>query len=264
MPTDAGKKQEKTMNDNLNQILTDTRRTLERLRRRRIIADQTQLRVAVGECMQNLEKCKVSLARNAFQQSKDVRDAMRIGADTEQQKVILRSSAMGYLVADEALLALRTVAGQDDLNRAYDVLDSIIQRIGSTDSGIGESGKVRKDGFGVRHTAAPDVTSQERLTRHKAMVDSFFAELIRTGELETLIAAAREKAYAKSLEELTASASESDAAEPEEPDVVEVEEPDIVELDEPDLAPVPETEKEKPKTPGKMFSKPTLGKSRKG
>lgn len=294
------------MNDSLYKILADISRVLETLqknsrnaKRKKEIMDKTNLQNAIRGCIQNLEKCKISLVRNAYIQAGAVRDDMLKGADTVPQKQILWDSAMGYLIADEAISALRTVAGHDDLNRAYAVMENIIRRVNNDDEeekvpGIGkiglagrirksvdedddgkglEIGKSRKDGFGVKHVLTADLTSKERLQRHEAMVNSFFVELIRTGDLQRLIEEAREKAFSKSLDELYALQETSDVEEIDEPDTAEtIAEPDIAEVDdEPDLAEIDDEPdlaepvvKAKPKSASGMFSKPNLGGSRKG
>lgn len=278
------------MNDSLNKILSDTGKVLENLqkksrhaKRKKEIDSKVELLNTIGECKMNLEKCKVSLMRNAYTQAAAVRECMSNGVDSTAQKQILWDSAIGYLVADEAISALGTISGYDDLNRAYSMMEKIIARIGSSEENnvpdvkkIGLRGVIglanadgknieitgaKRDGFGVRHEFTSEITSGERLNRHEAMVESFFSELIMTGDLKYLVDEARRAAYANSLEELYATQKTAND-EPEVAAIDEIDEAEEIELDEPDIAP---TVKNPPvKRSSRMFSIPTVDDTKKG
>lgn len=275
------------MNESLNKILRDTERTLEKLKkdikhskRKKEIDKKTELLVTVGECVQNLEKCKVNFKRNAYTQAAAVRDNMQKGADSVPQQRILWDSALGYLIADEAISALGTISGYDDLNSAYSMMENILERIGSDDNDrvpdvkkIGLGGviemalsdnmtttKTPKDGFGVRHDITADLTSRDRIIRHEAMVNSFFRELIKTGELEYLVDEARKTAFHDALNKLY----DSNTPKPE-----EIEEPAPAEIDiddgdddEPDI--VTPVSGVRPSASSRMFSLPELDDKKKG
>lgn len=274
------------MNESLNKILRDTERVLEKLqkksrhsKRKKEIDKKTKLLVTVGKCVQNLEKCKVNFKRNAYTQAAAVRDNMQKGADSVPQQRILWDSALGYLIADEAISALGTISGYDDLNSAYSMMENILERIGSDDNDrvpdvkkIGLGGviemalsdnmtatKTPKDGFGVRHDITADLTSRDRIVRHEAMVNSFFRELIKTGELEYLVDEARKTAFHDALDKLY----DSNTPKPE-----EIEEPAPVDIDidtgddEPDI--VTPVSGVRPSASSRMFSLPELDDKKKG
>lgn len=248
------------MNDAVYKIMEDTRSALRSLQRgasrmsaARKEAAKVKLLNTVNGCVGELAKCQSMLERNIFLQAADVREGMEKGFDTAPPEQILWDSAIGYMLADEAIFALGGIAGYDDLNRAYASMEAIIKRITGEESGT-RSNVRKKDGFGVKRDISADIVSQERLEKHEKMLNTFFDDLIRTGNFVDLLTEARKKEYENRMKKI-----EQVRAEPE----ADTDEPEIVDIDAP-VTPEPQKTEEEPDDSAKktkkhgLFSKPEV------
>lgn len=175
-------------------ILNDVKKKLDEIRRNRkfkkAILDReakTKLLVEIAQCNGQLNSCLVTFEYAMVEQVKNIKEGQAGGYDTIANEQILWDSAIGYMLVKDAMFALKTVTSYDSLTNAYKLLNRAIKQISGaknktlkrtvSDSGI--------DTYGY-------LNSEDIIKEKEELLDSFFEELKKTGDIEACIKNARD------------------------------------------------------------------------
>ena len=145
-----------------------------------------QLQYDLGLCRAKLERCKKQFNQTIREQSRHIEKGRSEGLDVQVQEQILKDAALGYLLVRDAIFALQSVNNYDTVEHAYDLLDAAVRQM------TGKREKKRNWGF--RRDKERDsygyLTSAATLKEKETMLDGFFEELKKTGDIEACLAAA--------------------------------------------------------------------------
>lgn len=140
-------------------------------------------------CAGDLGVCKSSYERAVRRQSQEIREGMQKGYPVAVQKTLLMDAAIGYMLVEDALFVLQSVATYDSITDAYALLDMAAKTI------TGEKVKQPKKSKRPSREEYAFLNSFETVQAKKKIVSSkgFMDMLISTGDIHKCIAAAREQ-----------------------------------------------------------------------
>lgn len=162
-----------------SESVRNIRKGMEKKYSRKLRQNEVDIAIDVNECIGRLGFAMDEYARVIKTQSRNIREGMENGYDTTVQERVLMSSARGYLVVRDALFALKTLRNFDSFLLAEDMLDcAALTMQGKKESLFSKLAKLRKK--------YPDYSayfSVDAASRRDSMVDSFFKELVLTGDI---------------------------------------------------------------------------------
>lgn len=145
--------------------------------------EQTELQTALANCSGKLEICKKDFNRTIKNQTRNIREGKSIGMDVQIQEGMLWDAAIGYMLVRDAIFSLRSINSHESVAHAYEMLDEAVRVMsGKRSSALRRITKEQdRNRFGY-------VTSQAALREKEDLLDTFFAELELTGDIETCLA----------------------------------------------------------------------------
>lgn len=149
--------------------------------------EAVELQLALVQCRGKLEICKKDLNRSINNQSRNIADGLKKGADTIIQEQILWDAAIGYMLVLDAIYALETINSYDSVSHAYEMLDAAMKQISGKKSGFPRF----KIGSTKERNAYGYITSSAALKEKERMLEGFFEQLKVQGDIEVLLAEAR-------------------------------------------------------------------------
>lgn len=142
---------------------------------------KSELQYNLGLCRGKLENCKNQFKRTIRTQSQNIAEGRRQGIDTLIEEQILWDAAIGYLLVRDAIYSLNSVTSYDSVAHAYDLLDAATKQISGKTGGIS---KLLKRGNGKTRNEYGYVTSDAAVKQKVEYLDTFFDELVQTGDIE--------------------------------------------------------------------------------
>ena len=103
----------------LDNAMRDRRFKKERMAREK----RAEYVAEVAICSGKLTACKNDLSRAIRQQSSYITEGAKQGCDTTLQEQNLKDSAIGYMLLNDAIYALRSINNSNDIEYAYRILD---------------------------------------------------------------------------------------------------------------------------------------------
>lgn len=180
-------------------LITDkieaAKKALEELKRNRKFkkanaarAEAADLQNQLAVCRGKLEICKNDFNRTIRHEAKSIAEGVQMGADTVIQEQTMWDAAIGYMMVRDAIYSLKTISTFDSVNYAYDMLgtavDLMSNRKHSTSAVSKIVGRRGRNVYGY-------ITSNAALHQKQEILDSFFEELKRSGNIEECLKLAR-------------------------------------------------------------------------
>lgn len=175
--------------------LEDAKRALEAFSRKRKFkkandarAEAAELQSALATCRGKLEVCKKDFNRTIRTEARNIAEGVSVGADTTIQEQTLWDAAIGYMMVKDAIYSLKTISTFDSVTHAYDMLGTAIDLMSERQRILPKMPKVgpKRD-----RNIYGYITSNTALEQKQAILDGFFEELKRSGDIEACLATAR-------------------------------------------------------------------------
>lgn len=154
-------------------------------------AEAAELQAELAKCRGKLEICKKDFNRTIKNQAAGVAEGVALGADTTIQEQTLWDAAIGYMIVKDAIFAMKSIATFDSVAHAYEMLDTAVDQITERQRILP---KLPKIGGRRGRNVYGYVTSNAALKQKQELLDGFFEELKRTGDIEGCLATARHPA----------------------------------------------------------------------
>lgn len=150
---------------------------------------EAQLTKDLMDCAGDLAVCRSNYERAIRLQSEEIREGMAKGYPVTVQKNLIMDAAVGYMLVNEALFVIQSVASYDSIVDAYALLDMAAKTI------AGEKVKMPKAKKNPTREEYAFLNSVESVEEKKKIVTSggFMEMLIATGDINKCIEAAREQ-----------------------------------------------------------------------
>ena len=168
--------------------LEDIKRKYRFKKARMMKEDAVELQATLAKCRGKLEICKNDFNRAINNQSRNINEGKRVGADTLIQEQILWDAAIGYMLVRDAIFALETINSYDAVSHAYEMLDTAMKQIAGKKSGFPGN---MKAGNTKERNAYGYITSGAALKTKEEQLEGFFEELKLHGNIEARLANAR-------------------------------------------------------------------------
>lgn len=176
----------------------DVRRALEAFCRKRRFkkandarAEAAELQSALATCRGKLEICKKDFNRTIRTEARHIAEGVSLGADTTIQEQTMWDAAIGYMMVKDAIYSLRTISTFDSVSHAYDMLGAAIDLISERQRVLP---KVPKIGPKRDRNIYGYITSNTALDQKQEILDGFFEELKRNGDIEACLMKTRSPA----------------------------------------------------------------------
>lgn len=143
--------------------------------------EAAELQASLAKCSGKLEICKKDFNRVIKNQSRNISEGMRVGADTILQEQMLWDAAIGYMLVRDALFALRTINSYNSAAHAYEMLDTAMKQIAGGNGGLSRFVHI---GSPKERNAYGYVTSAAAVKNKEELLDTFFERLKVTGDIE--------------------------------------------------------------------------------
>jgi hypothetical protein len=150
-------------------------------------ADAVELQTELAKCRGKLAICKNDFNRTIKTQSRNINEGTRVGADTIIQEQILWDAAIGYMLVQDAIFALKTINSYDSVSHAYDMLDTAMKQI----AGKKSASRIAKPGTAKERNAYGYITSSTALQEKEELLNGFFERLKLTGNIDECLEAVR-------------------------------------------------------------------------
>ena len=182
------------MSSIINKI-EDAKKALEELKRKRKFkkandarAEAAELQMQLATCRGKLEICKNDFNRTIRHEAKSIAEGTEIGADTVIQEQTMWDVAIGYMIVKDAIYSLKTISTFDSVTYAYDMLGTAVDLMSERKRIMPKlpnvAGKRGRNVYGY-------ITSSAALRQKQEILDSFFEELKRSGDIEQCLALAK-------------------------------------------------------------------------
>lgn len=182
------------MSSIINKI-EDAKKALEELKRKRKFkkandarAEAAELQMQLATCRGKLEICKNDFNRTIRHEAKSIAEGTEIGADTVIQEQTMWDAAIGYMIVKDAIYSLKTISTFDSVTYAYDMLGTAVDLMSERKRIMPKlpnvAGKRGRNVYGY-------ITSSAALRQKQEILDSFFEELKRSGDIEQCLALAK-------------------------------------------------------------------------
>lgn len=167
---------------------------------------KSELQYNLGLCRGKLESCKNQFDRTIRTQSKNIAEGRRQGVDTLIEEQILWDAAIGYLLVRDAIYSLNSVTSYDSVAHAYDLLDAATKQIAGKSGGLAKFTRVKS---GKERNVYGYVTSDAAVKQKVEYLDTFFDELVQTGNIEACMQGAGHPANVNAARRKVAGTSKS-------------------------------------------------------
>lgn len=154
---------------------------------------EAELTLDVVNCAGDLGACKKEYEWIIRDQSRMILKGRQDGYDVRVQEAQLLDASVGYLLVNEALFVLQSVATYDGIVRAYELLDTATKKI-TGEKTFPFSGHKRKN---PERSEYEFLNSEQMMQEKRAMATDFQEELIATGNIDKCIEEARKKKIAE-------------------------------------------------------------------
>ena len=144
--------------------------------------EATELQYDLGKCRGRLESASNDLRNTIRVQSKNIRVGIEEHRDTMLQEQILWDAAVSYLLIQDAVYAMKTIGSYDTVSHAYEMLTAAVRQIEGKKTIDKPSifKKTKRNEYGY-------INSAEAIKSKETLLDTFFAELKQTGDIDACI-----------------------------------------------------------------------------
>ena len=139
------------------------------------------------KCRGRLESCKVEFNRVIKQQYRHIKKGREEGMDVLLQEQTMWDAALGYLMVRDAVYSLESINTYDSVTHAYDMLDEAIRVM----TGKGRPSEHLFLGAQRKRKDYEFLNSRTALKEKEQLLDTFFAKLEDTGDIEACIRESR-------------------------------------------------------------------------
>jgi hypothetical protein len=175
--------------------IEEAKKAIEELKRNRKFkkanlarAEAAELQNQLAVCRGKLEICKNDFNRTIRHEAKSIAEGVQMGADTVIQEQTMWDAAIGYMMVRDAIYSLKTISTFDSVNYAYDMLGTAVDLMADRKHSAPKLSKImNRRGRNVYGY----ITSNAALQQKQEILDSFFEDLKRTGNIEECLALAR-------------------------------------------------------------------------
>ena len=151
-------------------------------------AEQAELQYSLGKCRGKLEVSSSDFKRTIRVQAKNIREGIAAHQDTVLQEQILWDAAIGYMLVQDAVYALKSINSYDSVSHAYEYLDAAVKQMAgkkaSVPKALGFRDSKDRNRFGY-------VTSDAAVKEKEDLLDGIFEELKQTGDIDACITKAQ-------------------------------------------------------------------------
>lgn len=152
--------------------------------------DAVEFQAALSKCRGQLEICINEFRIAIRTQARNIQEGVRTHSDTAIQEQLLWDAAIGYMLVNDAIYALKTVTTANSISYGYEILDIAVAQMNGKKKkmptyGLTGSSKKFRNRYGY---ITSDAVKNEKIE----LLESFFETLKVTGDIETCLA----KAYA--------------------------------------------------------------------
>ena len=149
--------------------------------------EAAELQNALGKCRGQLELCRKDFARSIRTQSKNIAEGQRTGMETIIHEQMMWDAAIGYMLVNDAIFALKSISTYDSIAHAYEMLEAATKQISGKKSGLSS---VVHIGSTKERNAYGYLTSSAAVKEKEELLNSFFEQLKVTGDIEACLEAA--------------------------------------------------------------------------
>lgn len=180
--------------------LDDVRRQLDEVKRNRRYRKamtkrekNAELQLAIGQCRGKLQVCQNDMSNIVRKQSISIRQGESSGQDVTIQEDMLWDAALGYLLLEDALFALKSIASSDSIAHAYEMLDAAMKQI----SGRGLKIKIprtMKPGKFKERNVYGYKTAEASVKEKEELLEGMWQDLKASGDIEACLKSERSAA----------------------------------------------------------------------
>ena len=153
--------------------------------------EAAQLQSDLIKCRGKLGSCRTEFARTVRTQAANIRKGQQEGMDTLLQEQILWDAAVGYMLVRDAIYSIETLNNYDSVDHAYSMLEQATKQMMNKRNSMDKlkltSNKKRNE-YGY-------ITSESSRKEKEQMLELFFEELKKTGDIEACINEANRKNF---------------------------------------------------------------------
>ena len=153
--------------------------------------EAAELQSSLAKCRGKLELCRKDFARSIRNQSKNIAEGQRTGMETVIHEQMMWDAAIGYMLVNDAIFALKSISTYDSITHAYEMLDAATKQMSGKKKGLGGLTHI---GSAKERNAYGYITSAAAVKEKEELLDSFFERLKVTGDIEACLAAAKDPA----------------------------------------------------------------------
>ena len=150
-----------------------------------------ELQSALAKCRGKLELCRKDFARSIRTQSKNIAEGQRMGMETVIHEQMMWDAAIGYMLVNDAIFALKSISTYDSIAHAYEMLEAATRQMSGKKSGL--SGIVQIGSTKERNSYGY-ITSSAAVKEKEELLNTFFEQLKAAGDIEACLEAARNPA----------------------------------------------------------------------
>lgn len=165
-------------------------------------AEAAELQASLAKCRGTLEVCKKDFSRTIRTQKNSIAEGAAIGADTTIQEQMLWDAAIGYMLVKDAIYALKTISTFDSVSHAYEMLGTAVDLMSERQRILSKLPKLPKLGGNRERNVYGYITSNTALRQKQELLDGFFEELKKTGDIEACLETAVHPAEARASRNL--------------------------------------------------------------
>ena len=151
--------------------------------------EAAELQSSLAKCRGQLELCRKDCARSIRTQSKNIAEGQRTGMETVINEQIMWDAAIGYMLINDAIFALKSISTYDSIAHAYEMLDAATKQMSGKKSGLGSTAHA---GSTKKRNSYGYITSSAAVREKEELLDSFFERLKVTGDIEACLAAVKD------------------------------------------------------------------------
>lgn len=145
--------------------------------------ERAELTAEIAKCNGKLNMCKASYRAAIREQHTYIKEGINSGFDTIPQEQILWDAAIGYMLVEDAMYALKSIGSYDSMTRAYSMLDAATKPITGKKSSLAKS----RIGGGKDRDVYDNINSEELKREKEELLSGFFEELKLTGDIDACL-----------------------------------------------------------------------------
>lgn len=177
--------------ENAKDALSELKRSREFKKANKERQKSAELLSALMKCRGRLETSKTDFNRVIKTQYRHIRTGKAEGMNTDLQEDTMWDAAIGYLMVRDAIYSLESINTYDSVDHAYEMLDEAVKVM----TGKGKPTKKLYLGGQQRRKDYDFLNSGAALKEKEDLLDTFFAELVETGDIEACLEAAKDPDY---------------------------------------------------------------------